>query len=85
MGNWYFVVGLILGGASGYIANELLPKKDKPMSVVVGWGMLALWGPILFLALVAATILVGIFLGKVLLRGSEGIYPKLLAVWKAFD
>ena len=93
MGNWYFVVGLMAGGASAYIFSKTaksfapsMPQGDiDGLTVMLGIAMILVWGVVLLFAIMTVPVLFGIFAGKIVLRGSEGIYPKLVAIWKAFD
>lgn len=52
MGNWYFVVGLLMGGVSGYVFNKTassflqgMNEQDiDGLTVMVVIGMILLWG-----------------------------------------
>lgn len=85
MGNWYFVVGLVAAGATGYILDHVLPEKEKQFAAVAAWGMIALWGLVLALVILAAPVVLGVLIGKLLARGSRDVWPKLVAIWQAFD
>lgn len=87
MSNVYLIVGLLLGGAAGYIVSQTIPeaKKDAGIPVMAGGGVMLLWLPLLAISLLVGVAMMGIFLGKVLLKGSEGVYPKLKELWKAFE
>lgn len=90
MGDWYFLVGLVVAGATGYIgvkAEERLKvtPESQGLSVVVAFGMIALWLPVLIIGLGVLILLFGAFVGKILVKGSESIWPKLVAIWQTFD
>jgi hypothetical protein len=66
MGNWYFIVGLMFAGATGYILDKTLPEEFQVLTVVCSWGMIALWGVVLGLALLALPVVIGVYVGKLL-------------------
>ena len=85
MSGTYLIVGLFLGSAVGYIVSTKIPKKDQGFEILVGGMVMLFWLPLLCLLLLGGVIGLGALLGKILLRGSEAVLPKLEAAWNAFN
>jgi hypothetical protein len=69
MGNWYFVVGLFIAGFTWhalYYSNLFTGKDRDIFPFVIAWAMIAIWGLVLALAVVAIPVILGIYAAKVL-------------------